>query len=316
MAITDLSEVDADFALQGEYFGKIRLPNGVLEDVGIQVVARGNGKFVGRQLRGGLPGNGWYNGAKLELTGEREGRRALLFHGDYRVSVEDNKATIVNSHGDTLGILSKVDRQSQFLGLKPTPNAVVLFDGTSTEHFVNGKIDENGNLQFGTVTKRPVGDFRLHIEFRLPYMPYATGQGRSNSGLYIQERYEVQILDSFGLDPQFNDCGSLYRTKIPDINMSFPPLSWQTYDVFFTAARFDSEGNKIAPARISVVHNGILVQDNYEIPNKTGAGKQEGPTPGVLKLQDHGNPVVFRNIWIEYLNEPATIGEELPHPAN
>ena len=315
IAMLDLDEVDADFALQGEYYGQVRLPGGTLETVGLQVVARGNGKFIGRQLRGGLPGNGWFNGDKLELEGEREGRRALLFHGDYRISVEDYRATIVNSNGDTLGILRRVDRKSNMLGLKPTPGAVVLFDGTSTDKFVGASMDEHGNLKMGTVTKDPVRDFRLHLEFRLPYMPYATGQGRSNSGLYIQERYEVQILDSFGLTPQFNDCASLYRTKIPDLNMCFPPLAWQTYDVYFTAARFDAEGKKISPALISVLHNGILVQDNFKIPNKTGAGKKEGPTPGVIKLQDHSNPVVFRNIWIEYRGEPIPTPETLPTPA-
>ncbi|GAA4423268.1 3-keto-disaccharide hydrolase [Bremerella cremea] len=319
MAITELSKVDGDFAFQGEYYGKIHLPGGISESAGLQIIARGDGNFVGRQLRGGLPGNGWYNDQKIDLTGKRAGDVLILTQGDYQVVVTNQKATIVNSAGDTLGVLTKVQRRSELLGLKPSSSAVVLFDGNSVEQFVNAKINDKGELQIGTETKNPVQDFRMHLEFRLPYMPFATGQGRANSGLYIQGRYEVQILDSFGLPGEFNECGSLYRTKSPDINMCFPPLSWQTYDVYFTAARFDSEGNKIIPARITVQHNGILVQDNYLIPNKTGAGKPEGPEPQTIKLQDHGNPVVFRNIWIEYLGGPVVSStpeaETLPTPA-
>src|SRR5690606_15960093 len=107
--------------------------------------------------------------------------------------------------------LKKVHRRSSTLGLQPPSNAVVLFNGTSTEQFVGAKITEDGLLMEGPATRDPVGDFRLHLEFRLPFMPAARGQARSNSGVYIQRRYEVQILDSFGLEPQFNDCASLYR---------------------------------------------------------------------------------------------------------
>lgn len=309
MAVTDLSQVDEDFAYQGEYYGKIRLPSGILETTGIQVIARGDGNFVGRQLRGGLPGNGWRNGQLIDLSGKREGNKLVLSQGNYQVIVTGNKASVINSAGDTLGILMKVHRRSELLGLQPSSQATVLFDGKSADGFLDAKINDKGELQIGTITKDPVQDFRIHLEFRLPYMPYALGQGRSNSGLYIQERYEVQILDSFGLPGEFNECGALYRTKSPDINMCFPPLAWQTYDVYFTAARFDSEGKKISPARITVQHNGILVQDNYLIPNKTGAGKPEGAEPRPIKLQDHGNPVVFRNVWIEYLGGPVVTSE-------
>lgn len=308
-AVTDLAKVDEDFAFQGEYYGKLRLPGGILETTGIQVIARGDGNFVGRQLRGGLPGNGWRNDPMIDLSGKRDGDKLVLSQGNYQVVITGNKATVINSAGSTLGILTKVQRRSELLGLKPSSNATVLFDGKSSDGFVDAKINEKGELQIGTITKDPVQDFRLHLEFRLPYMPYAVGQARSNSGLYIQERYEVQILDSFGLPGEFNECGALYRTKSPDINMCFPPLAWQTYDVYFKAARFDDEGKKISPARITVQHNGILVQDNYVIPDKTGAGKPEGAEARPIKLQDHGNPVVFRNVWIEYLGGPTVSSE-------
>lgn len=321
LAYTDPSEVDEDFAFQGEYYGKLILPGGIVEKTGIQVIARGGGNFVARQLRGGLPGNGWRNDAKIDLNGKRDGNILVLSQGGYEVTIVNDKAVVTNAAGKTLGVLNKVQRRSELLGLKPTSGATVLFDGKPETGFLNAKINDKGELQIGTITKDPVQDFRMHLEFRLPYMPYATGQARSNSGLYIQESYEVQILDSFGLPGEFNECGSLYRTKSPDVNMCFPPLSWQTYDVYFTAARFDDAGKKIAPARITVQHNGILVQDNFLIPNKTGAGKQETPEPRPIKLQDHGNPVVFRNIWIEYLggdtvtSEDVSASENLPTPA-
>jgi hypothetical protein len=143
-----------------------------------------------------------------------------------------------------------------------------------------------------------VEDFRLHLEFRLPFMPYATGQGRGNSGVYIQRRYEVQILDSFGLEGVANECGGLYRQQPPDVNMCLPPLTWQTYDIWFTAARFDGEGNKTANARITVLHNGVPIHNDYEVVAKTGAGRPEAPEPMPILLQDHGNPVRFQNVWI------------------
>jgi hypothetical protein len=184
------------------------------------------------------------------------------------------------------------------LGASADPRAVILFDGSSTDNLEGARVTAEGLLDIGTTTKMPVQDFRLHLEFRLPYMPYATGQGRANSGVYIQRRYEVQILDSFGLDGVFNECGALYRQRPPELNMCLPPLSWQTYDIWFRATRWDEEGNKIENARITVLHNGIAVHDDYEIIAKTGAGRPEGPEAMPIHLQDHGNPVRFRNIWI------------------
>ena len=129
-------------------------------------------------------------------------------------------------------------------------------------------------------------------------MPYARGQGRGNSGVYIQQRYEVQILDSFGLDGVANECGGVYRQQAPDVNMCLPPLSWQTYDIHFTAARWNSASHKIANARLTVYHNGEPIHLNRELPEKTGAGQKESPDPRPIHFQHHGNPVHFRNVWI------------------
>ncbi|MEX2357648.1 MAG: DUF1080 domain-containing protein [Pirellulaceae bacterium] len=300
-AITNPAEADDDFAFQGEYLGTLRLPHGQLERTGLQVVAQGDGKLIATQMRGGLPGSGWNERELLELEGRREGNRAILSAGQYQITLHADNAAVVNSEGISLGSLSKVERRSATEGLPPGPLATVLFDGGTPENLKNAKINEEGYLMVGPTTAEPVEDFRMHMEFRLPYMPYARSQARANSGVYIQRRYEVQILDSFGLRPQFNDGASMYRTQPPNVNMGFPPLRWQTYDIYFTAARFDDQGNRIAQARITVLHNGIKVHDNFALPNKTGAGKPEGAEPLPTLFQDHGNPVVFRNIWIEPL---------------
>ena len=134
--------------------------------------------------------------------------------------------------------------------------------------------------------------------------PNVKGQGRGNSGVYIQRRYEVQILDSYGLPRKNNECGSIYKTRAPDKNVCKKPGEWQSYDITFRAARFDGEGKnakKVKNARITVRHNGVMIHDDVDVPNKTGAGRPEGPEPGPILLQEHGNKVEFRNIWIEPL---------------
>jgi hypothetical protein len=154
------------------------------------------------------------------------------------------------------------------------------------------------------ITRREFRDFAMHVEFNVPYMPEATGQGRGNSGVYIQKRYELQILDSYGLESQDNDCGSIYKTKAPDKNVCLKPGEWQYYDIVFTAAKWAGQ-KKVANARITVCQNGALIQNDYEIPNKTGAGRAEGPTAGPILLQEHHNNVKFRNVWIVPLHETA-----------
>ena len=125
------------------------------------------------------------------------------------------------------------------------------------------------------------------------------GQKRGNSGVFLQNRYEVQVLDSYGLAGENNDCGGIYKLAAPRVNVCAPPLQWQTFDIEFRAARFDSDWNKTEDARITVYHNGVLIHENLPIPDKT-TGSQVTATsePDSLSLQDHGNPVWFRNIWL------------------
>jgi len=188
-------------------------------------------------------------------------------------------------------------------------DAIMLFGGTDFAHWTTG-----GNKDIGwdivdgamkivprsgsIMTKRDFRDFKLHIEFNTPQMPpHVKGQGRGNSGVYIQRRYEVQILDSYGLEPKNNECGALYKSRAPDRNVCRMPGRWQSYDIIFHAARFDGN-RKIKNAHITIWHNGVLIHNDVELENKTGAGRPERPEPGPILLQDHGNEVSFRNIWI------------------
>ncbi len=188
-------------------------------------------------------------------------------------------------------------------------DVIMLFGGTDFVHWTAGDGKKIGwKLADGTMkiapksgsimTKRDFRDFKMHVEFKTPQMsPNVKGQGRGNSGIYIQRRYELQILDSYGLKPKNNDCGSLYKFKAPDKNACRLPGRWQSYDIIFHAARFDGN-RKTDKARITVWHNGVLIHDDVRLDNKTGAGRPEGPEPGPILLQDHGNEVSFRNIWI------------------
>jgi hypothetical protein len=153
-------------------------------------------------------------------------------------------------------------------------------------------------------SKKTFTNYTAHCEFFLPYVPEARGQARGNSGFYQVDLYEVQILDSFGLNGESNECGAPYSKIKPKFNMCYPPLTWQTYDVDFTNAVKGEDGKKAKNARITVKHNGVVIVDDKEIPGPTGGGRidqkpdPEG-TPGPFQLQWHGQPPMkFRNIWV------------------
>lgn len=297
---TDPKSAGADFTIQGEYSGEITNAEGERHKLGIQVIALGDGKFRAVACPGGLPGEGGDKSeGKHTVDGKTDGG-VTIFKGDtHEGRIKDGALTIVGPSGTQIGQLKKVERKSPTLGAKPPAEAVVLFDGTSADNFEGGKLTPEGWLQVGTRSKRSFGSCKLHIEFRTPFMPTAEGQARGNSGVYMQDCYEFQVLDSFGLEGRNNECGGLYSMLEPKLNMCFPPLAWQTYDFDFTAPKFDSEGKKIANARVTLRHNGVVIYDDLEIPKLTPGGRSaEGPT-GPLMLQDHGNPVVYRNIWVE-----------------
>ena len=316
-AATDLSEVDADFAIQGEYSGQVventeRGPRA--KKYGLQVVAQGGGEFIGKLYAGGLPGSGWDREAALSVAGKRNGDAVELTGDDLQIALEDGNARLASAESQLVGRLAKVHRESPTLGKKPPAGAVVIFDGKETEHLKGAKITEDGLMQEGVELTKLAQDFQLHLEFRLPYMPYARGQGRANSGVYLHKRYEVQILDSFGLEGAFNEAGALYREHKPLVNMCLPPLQWQTYDIAFKAPRFDADGNKSQNARVTVLLNGVPVHDNLDLATATGGGKRvgEGPNPLPINLQNHGNPVRFQNIWMVDFTESETKDEAKP----
>jgi len=152
------------------------------------------------------------------------------------------------------------------------------------------------------VSKRTFKDHRIHLEFRTPFMPAARGQGRGNSGVYIQGRYEVQVLDSYGLEGKDNECGGVYKIAAPRVNMCAPPLEWQTYDITFHAPTFDADGKMTANARVTVIHNGVVIHADLKLPGATGGKRGANQNkPGPVLLQDHGNAVQYRNIWVEEL---------------
>jgi hypothetical protein len=286
-------EAGPDFKVQGEYEGEVGAAK-----LGAQVIALGNGKFRAVFLAGGLPGATSDGKTKFAADGKTEdGKTTFGTEGKgYTATIADEKIAGKTDKGDAFE-LKKVLRQSTTLGMKPPEGAVVLFDGTSADAWNGGKMDERKLLNVGVVSKQQFGDCTLHVEFLLPFMPTAGGQGRANSGVYFQNRYEIQVLDSFGLAGADNECGGIYKNAAPRVNMCFPPLSWQTYDIDFTAARWDG-ANKTANARTTVKHNGVVIHENQEIKGATGGGQKEVPGPGPIQLQNHGNPVFYRNIWV------------------
>lgn len=295
------AEAGLDYALQGEWAGGLRSPAWGWINCGLQVVAYGDSKFEAVLYRGGLPGAGWDQVTKLKLKGTSNEQKILWLETEgLKIAVTTGNATAFDVYGNGAGTLFKQQRVSPTMGLLPPSNAVVLFNGQKTDELKGAKLTDDKLLLAGVLTKMPVGDFRMHLEFRTPFMPYAKGQARGNSGVYIQQRYEVQILDSFGLDGIENECGGLYRQVKPLVNMCLPPLTWQTYDIYFSQARWspDDPKKKTQSARITVLHNGVPIHWHHNIANKTGGGKVEALETFPINLQDHGNPVTFRNIWL------------------
>ena len=207
--------------------------------------------------------------------------------------------------------IAKPEDKMDVPGTLAPEGTIVLFDGKNLDNWVktDGKtppgwqILDGGIVQVkggNIITKRKFdGHFKLHVEFRVPYMPKAKGQSRGNSGVYVQGRYEVQILDSYGLESKKDDCGAIYEVAAPKVNACKAPTVWQSYDIEFYSAKCEN-GKKVAPARMTVFHNGVKIHDDVKIPvDNTRAGLGGDPCqPGPIMLQDHGNPVQFRNVWL------------------
>ena len=313
----------ADYRVQGEYSGE--LPGA--GKLGAQVIALGGGAFQAVLLPGGLPGDGWDGTSRRLLDGKLEGDKATFktFEGNRKYLAQkpeefsatrsipkDQKPWSAEISGGVLTgktdegkafELKRVERAGPSMGAKPPEGAVVLFDGTNTDEWKGGRLDKATGLLntdgADIVTKRKFSNYTMHVEFLLPYRPDARGQGRGNSGFYQVDHYECQILDSFGLDGVNNECGGFYTKAAPKVNMCLPPLQWQVYDMDFTNAVQGPDGKKAKNAFATVKHNGVVIHDNQELNGPTGGHRSEPEgTPGPIKLQGHGNPLQFRNIWI------------------
>ena len=267
---------------------------------GAQVIALGSNEFRMVTYPGGLPGDGWNKETRTETPGKREGNK-IVFAGpnSYRAELNDGKISITTASGGPYE-MTKKERKSPTLGAKPPAGAVVLLDGTSADAWEGGHLDERKLLFAGCKSKQAFGSFTAHIEFLLPFKPLGRGQDRGNSGVYLQDRYEVQVLDSFGLKGENNECGGIYTQAKPAVNMCFPPLQWQTYDIDFTTAQYDAAGTKTKNAILTLKHNGVTIHEGLEFKTNTpGNGLKESAAPGPLQLQGHGNPVFYQNIWVQ-----------------
>jgi 3-keto-disaccharide hydrolase len=304
-------EADPQFAVQGEYAGEISSGDRKVK-FGIQIIALGEAKYRAVVHRNGLPGETWKKEDRLGATESQVIDGVITFKetGGTAITQWKDGVLVISdpTRPDYGGTLKKVIRKSPTLAAKPPKNAKILFGGKDRNDFPPEKVTEDGLLMQGATSRTTFKDCTLHLEFLLPFEPKGRGQGRGNSGCYMQGRYEVQILDSFGLEAKDNEAGGIYEVSDPKVNMCFPPMGWQTYDIDFTAPRFDASGKKTRNARMTVRFNGVLVQKDVEIPGPTRAAIQkESPEPGPVYLQDHSHPVRFRNIWIvEKESTPTT----------
>lgn len=298
-----------DDGIHGLYAGKVGGANTEMPwpitSASAQVISQAGGAYKVNLLVDGQK--------KAELAGKLEGGKvALSGAGGEKGTIENGKLT-AEAAGAKF-VLARTTPRSPAELEKPPAGAVVLLP------FEEGKappLAEWTNAEWQTstdgsmtvakgdnFTKRQFGDFKLHLEFRLPFEPSGKGQGRGNSGVYIFSLYEIQILDSFGLPPAANECAAVYTQTPPKVNACFPPGLWQTYDITFHAARLDADGKKTKDAVVTVVQNGVTVQDQTVVKGPTGAARSKPEVKaGQIKLQDHQHPVKFRNIWIQELKD-------------
>lgn len=198
-------------------------------------------------------------------------------------------------------------------------DAIILFDGSNMDEWMTvadstaitwtlnedksmtvGRSDEKDNATIQT--KKVFGSTQLHIEWKSPEIIKGDGQNRGNSGIFLQGKYEVQVLDNNDNDTYVNgQVGSIYKQSVPLAKASVPTGEWNEYDIIYHAPEFDGDGNKTKSATITVLHNGVLVQDHFEIKGTTeyiGWPKNTAHGKGPIQLQDHGSPVSYRNIWV------------------
>lgn len=293
----------------GNYVGRWSAQEDVDPDISAQVIALGKGHYqivIAAKLHMRAP-------HKAEVADVEAKDGHLKFEADGLVGDCDGTAFNGSRKGtDRTFTMTRYVHSAPTMGQQPPAGAVVLFNGKDTSAF-NGA-DNWQVLPEGVLLATPKSkyleskqlfkDCQLHIEFRLSFMPESRGQGRSNSGVFLQGEYECQVLDSFGLEGYYDECGALYKVAPPRVNACLPPLEWQVYDITYRAPRFDASGKETEFARMTVYQNGILIHNNQELPQLTSWKEKERlaphpKEPGPIKLQGHGNYVQYRNIWVK-----------------
>lgn len=305
------SVANAD-SIQGVWRGEFTSGNWANTTLSAKVIAESEGKY---RIQFSSAASGW---RQVEIWGQSQSNIAVFLgqvnlgralRGNYVVTAKavNNVMTgVFYQKNETRATfkLQRINPKSPTLGMAPPEGAVVLFDGTNLDafqprpsHVVNGAMGVASKRDF--VSKQQFGSHRLHIEFMPPLMPDHHGQARGNSGVYVQGRYEVQVLDSFGDPVADNHCGGIYSQSTPSTNACFPPGTWQTYDIVFRAPKFDANGKKVKNARITVQQNGVVIHDHVNLTACTPGGVSGKEAPkGPLFLQNHGDAVKFQNIWI------------------
>ncbi|MBI1370829.1 MAG: DUF1080 domain-containing protein [Planctomycetes bacterium] len=293
----------AAFAIQGEYVGP---------KMGMQVVALGHDRFEAYLLPGGLPGEGWNRRTRDRFDGARvDGVTHLInFDGAAATITDGSGVELLKPDGKPWAKLEKVHRKSPTEGAAAPPGAIVLFDGTNLDAWRTGAtMTTEHELAAPAVSKQAFGDMTMHVEYRTPFEPDKRDMARGNSGVILDGRYELQINDSFGRWPTRLRNAAIFELRDPDLDATFPPGGWQTYDIDFAIVRVDADGKIVKHATITVRHNGVLVHDQYEIPHPTNAAftslrkKPEGDAQP-FELQYHGSPVIFRNVWVVAHDKP------------
>lgn len=273
-----------------------------------QVIAHGRDRY---QIR--LAPQLFMRCPPLAIIETRAENGVLSFDEDgYQGEIRNGRFTGSRRSGRLTFEMRRVVHEPPTLGAPPPDNAIVLFDGTNFDAWDNADgwvlVDEDAMMVTpdagDLVTKQRFKDVHLHVEFRTPFMPTLRGQARGNSGVFVQDEYEVQILDSYGLEGYYDECGALYKVSAPYVNATLPPTEWQTYDITYRAARFNDDGSVKEYPRMTVYHNGYVIQREQEMPWRTAWKEknrlQPPPTePGVIKLQSHRSHYVqFRNVWV------------------
>jgi len=294
----------------------------VPEGPGLHVESPGNYRIVLKALPN-LPDE---EGVSIEVYGVEMDNEVVMFGRSFgrlwRGTIKNGKLVLKAEYYDMTFELEKTVRKSPTEGLKPPKKAVVLLPyepgkAPDMSAWTNQtwKALEDGSMEVGhetTETKRKFGDMKLHLEFMLPLERLHFDQYRVNSGIFLNGCYEIQVLDSFGLVPSTGDCGAVYGIARPRVNASLPALAWQSYDITFRAPRINPDGSVAELPRVTVVHNGVTICEDVQIPKPNlASGRTKHMAKGPLglqdawELQDYGSPVRYRNIWIVELPEEA-----------